>query len=95
MNLFDYTSVKIKMVAKCFFWVASALSVLSGMILFVIGILSDQTAIALIGFCMTPVCVLLYWVSALMMYGFGRIVDNTDEIRYQLEQLDKRKDTQH
>ncbi len=95
MDVFDYTSGKIKMVAKIYFWGVSSLVTLLLFIGFVAGIAYRSVGGALLCFFMIPICVFAIWSSALMMYGFGRIVDNTDEIRYQLEQLDKRKDTQH
>ena len=89
MNVFDYTSGKIKLVAKIYFWSMSIISTLALFIGFVIGIAKDMLFLAFGCFFMIPVLVFSYWWIGLIIYGFGRLIDNTDEIRYQMEHLDE------
>ena len=90
MNLFDYTSGKIKLVANVYFWIVSILTTLALIAGFVIGIVNDMLLMAFICLFMIPVSVLLFWCVSLFIYGFGRLIDNTDEIRYRIEHLENK-----
>ena len=66
---------KIKMVAKVYAWIGIVLSVLVGVILLFSG--SDSILVALIYIFLGP---LLSWLSSLLLYGFGQLIDNTDRL---------------
>ena len=89
MNIFDYTSGKIKLVAKIYFWVMSSLTTLVLFIGFIIGLANRSAVIALVCIFGIPVSVFVFWWTGLLIYGFGRLIDNTDEIRCRLEERDK------
>ena len=95
MNLFDYTSGKIKLVAKIYFWVGAVVVALAGLVGFIVGIVDRDVVSALVCFFAIPIGVLACWVSSLMIYGFGRIVENTDEIRYRLEHQNTHQNDTH
>lgn len=95
MELFDYTSGKIKLVVRILFWVGGIIFAVMMLAGFIVGIVTKELVVALLCLFMLPWGVLLYWVSSLMIYGFGRIVENTDEIRYQLENQNAHQNDTH
>lgn len=70
--MFDNVGGKIKTVAKVVIWVGISASVISGFIL----MLQEDTGI--IGLFIMMIGSLISWISSLMTYGFGQLVENSD-----------------
>ena len=92
MGVFDYTSGKIKLIAKIYFWAAAIFYTFLGFVGFIVSIVNEAAILMLVFLFMIPIGIFITFVSALMIYGFGRIVDNTDEIRYDVEKIREKND---
>lgn len=89
--LFRNIGKKIKLITKVFFWVGVAISVIAAIVLFVLSLLpqyrpfSAQLAVAgiiwLIG---GPIAM---WLSCILVYAYGELVDNTSEIKDRLSKM--------
>lgn len=70
--MFDNVGGKIKAVAKVVTWVGISASVISGFILML------QEGTGVIGLFIMMIGSLVSWISSLMTYGFGQLVENSD-----------------
>ncbi len=84
MKIFDNIGGKIKTVAKVFFWIGTVISVLFSIPFFLeYAQLHDYSSSAATGSLITGILVLVLgplatWLSVIMMYGFGQLVENSD-----------------
>lgn len=89
MGIFDYTSGKIKLVAQIYFWISAILLAFLGFVGFLFALVNKKVWMALLVLVTACVGILVQWAFSLMIYGFGRIVDNTDELRYENKEIKK------
>ena len=84
MKIFDNIGGKIKAVAKVFFWIGTVISILFAVSFFLgYAQLKDYSSSAATGELITGILVLVLgplatWLSVIMMYGFGQLVENSD-----------------
>lgn len=73
--MFDNIGGKIKSLAQVVCWIGIVCSVLYGIIL----IVADED-LAFLGFVVMVIGSLVSWVSSFTLYGFGQLVENTDQL---------------
>ena len=73
--MFDNIGGKIKSLAQVVCWIGIVCSVLYGIIL----IVADED-LAFLGFVVMIIGPLVSWVSSFTLYGFGQLVENTDQL---------------
>ena len=74
--MFENAGKKIKKVAAGYFVVALIVGIVVGIVLSIVGLdRYDGDTLIWVGACMTIGAPILAWLSALLMYGFGEIVD--------------------
>ena len=90
---------KIKVVAKVFFWIGFALGILGGAAAVVAGIYAFAhggwaIGIGAIvgGILFAGLMYLLSWLSVMLLYGFGELVDNSTRFIRMLENESKAED---
>ena len=75
--MFSNIGGKIKKLAKVICWIGIAFSLIGGIAS--ISQTTDQSV--LIGIITIVVGSLVSWISSFFTYGFGQLIENTDEIR--------------
>ena len=81
--MFNNIGSKIMKLAKVICWLGIIASVISGIVTIVAGSGSRYTAGAgvLSGILIIVVGSLFSWIGSFFTYGFGQLIENTDEIR--------------
>lgn len=74
-NLFSNAGGKIKVLAKVFFVLGIIASVIYGIVVMTLGGIH-----VLYGFLIAIIGSISSWISSILMFGFGTIVENTDKI---------------
>lgn len=89
--MFDNPGEKIKTVAKVFFGIGCVSSVLGwiGVLIIAMESKDGKTAllIALASFLVLAIGVVLSWISSLLLYGFGQLIDNSDRTSATMDTL--------
>ena len=70
--MFENIGSKIKGVARVFFIIGCIISVLAGFILM------TNTSYIILGYVVILVGILLSWLSTILLYGIGQLVENSD-----------------
>ena len=86
--MFDNIGGKIKALAKVLCWIGIVLFVISGIVT-MLQEQSDQAVLA--GILTIIVGCLLSWIGSFFAYGFGQLIENTDEL-VRLKRADKREE---
>lgn len=89
--LFRNIGKKIKLLTKVIFWIGVAISVIAAIVYFVLALLPQYLPLSqefatdgikcLIG---GPIAM---WLSCVILYAFGELVDNTSEIKDRLSKM--------
>ena len=74
--MFEDVGKKLQFIAKIVTWIGIALSIISGMVVIVNAIDNNQGGLALVGLLFMGVGSLVSWLSSLVFYAYGEIVDN-------------------
>ena len=70
--MFNNVGSKIKVMAKVFAWIGIAICVIYGFVMLV-----SMEDMALIGLLIMTVGSFVAWISSLVLYGFGELVENS------------------
>lgn len=73
--MFDNIGGKIKSLAQVVCWIGIICSVIYGII-----ITSSDEEMAVLGFIIIVIGSLISWVSSFTLYGFGQLIENTDQL---------------
>lgn len=81
-SLFGFDSVgkKIKSICRIIFYVAVFLTFAGGIALAVFGLVEESAILAIVGVALALLGPVLSYLSCLLFYGFGEIVDNVVSI---------------
>ena len=82
--MYRHIGRKIMVVAKVFAWIGIIASVLGG-----IGMMAANSDLAVLGIAVAVLGSLLSWINSFVLCGFGQLVDNSDEILHEMEQIRK------
>lgn len=82
--MFKNVGKKIMTFSKVYFWVTAPLCVLGGFgtIMEAVDSLYGSVEDAVAGFIIMLLCPLLCWITSLLLYGFGQLIENTAFIAY-------------
>ncbi|MBR3099576.1 MAG: hypothetical protein IKH18_08420 [Clostridia bacterium] len=86
--MFDNIGAKIMKLAKILCWIGIILSIISGIIIIAGGASNsraygyDGGSAALTGILTIVLGCLASWIGSFFTYGFGQLIENTDNIRY-------------
>ena len=75
--MFDNIGAKIKTLAKVICWIGIIFSVIAG----IAGIVNGTAQSVVAGITTIIVGCLMSWIGSFFAYGFGQLIENTDEIR--------------
>lgn len=87
--MYDNIGNKIKGLAKAVFVIETIMSVIAGFIL-----LTIDEDLSLIGFFLMIVGPLVSWLSSLLLYGFGELIDKANEIERNTRGSDIKSETE-
>ena len=73
--MFDNIGGKIKSLAQVVCWIGILCSVISGIV-----IMATDEDLAFLGFVVMVIGSLVSWVSSFTLYGFGQLIENTDQL---------------
>lgn len=80
--MFDEVGKKIKLMVKVFFWLESTASIIVGIVMIVIA--ANEKSYGRVSTIMGLGCLvigpLIAWLSSLILYGFGELVDKVTYI---------------
>ena len=82
--MYRHIGRKIMVVAKVFAWIGIIASIIGGIIMMAI-----DSALTVPGIALAVLGSLLSWINSFLLCGFGQLVDNSDEILHELEQVRK------
>lgn len=88
--MFDEIGTKIQVVAKVLAWIGIYASIIVGAVLFAVGLTQAEE----LGYLMviTPFVIalgcLLSWLSNIVLYGFGKLIEDVEKIRYNMTSHD-------
>ena len=82
--MYRHVGRKIMVVAKIFAWIGIIACILGGL-----GMMAMNSDLAIPGIVLAVVGSLLSWVNSFVLCGFGQLIDNTDELLSELEQVRK------
>ena len=74
--MFGNIGGKIKTLAKVLTWIGIISSVITGISMLATG----DEALVLIGILIAAFGSIVSWVSSFLLYGFGQLIENTDEL---------------
>ena len=74
--MFDNIGRKIKTLAQILAWIGIGASMVIGGMFMSKGVSSS----AWIGFSIAAIGSIVSWISSLMIYGFGQLIENTDDL---------------
>lgn len=82
-TMFDNIGVKIQMVAKTVAWIEIILSVITGIVMFFYGVANFEYSglYVLVGPVVGITGCIAAWLSAILLYGFGKLIEDVGEIR--------------
>ncbi len=86
--MFNNVGGKIKAIAKVVAWIGIVICVIYGFVLLV-----SVEDMALVGLIVMTVGSLLSWVSSLVLYGFGELIDNSAVIANKKESAPTKENT--
>lgn len=87
--MFDFIGAKIRLVAKVQCWIGIIASVIVG---FKVMLSDDGGTAFLIGLLILVFGTLFSYVGSFLLYGFGQLVDNSDEIVAQMHRAARREE---
>ena len=73
--MFDNIGRKIKTLAQVVCWIGIIGSVISGIVM-----MANDEDLAFLGFMIMVIGSLVSWVSSFTLYGFGQLIENTDQL---------------
>ena len=73
--MFDNIGGKIKTLAQVVCWIGIICSVISGIVM-----MANGDELAFLGFMIMVIGSLVSWVSSFTLYGFGQLIENTDQL---------------
>lgn len=80
--MFDNVGEKIKVIAKVFFGIGCSFSLIGWIVAltWAVGLDDGKTAVIVVfgSFFVLAICVVLSWISSLLLYGFGVMIDNSE-----------------
>ncbi len=83
--MFDYIGLKIQSVAKTIIWINIAISIISGIVMFFYALTDLENLWHLIF--ISPVSIVVgcaaAWLSNIILYGFGKLVEDVEYLRTQ------------
>ena len=82
--MYRHIGRKIMVVAKVFAWIGIIASIIGGL-----GMMAMDSALTVPGIALAVLGSLLSWINSFLLCGFGQLVDNSDEILHELEQVRK------
>ena len=91
--MFSNIGMKIKQLSQIGFWLGVGLSVISCILLFVIGILTEEPFLCILAMPVAVTGSLLSWVSSVFSYGFGDQIEYTALIASLMVKADAKKHT--
>ncbi len=84
--MFDHVGKKIKGIATVVTWIGIVISFIIGCILIYEGAQdSDNGILILIGILVMAIGSFIAWLSTILLYGFGELIDNSEKILLRLE----------
>ena len=78
--MFDNIGSKIKTLAKVICWIGILISVISGIVV----IASTGSTGVPVGILVIVLGALLSWIGSFVLYGFGQLIENSEEIKSKL-----------
>lgn len=78
--MFKNIGKKVKTVAEVLFWFDVVLCVLLGIVIIVAAVMEEQASAVLTGFLVMILGPVISWLSAIMVYAFGELVDNSTTV---------------
>ena len=78
--MFDNIGTKIKKLASVIYCINLLISFAVFLILLIVGMKSEQIVLVAISFPCLLLGLLFSWVGSFFMYGFGRLIENSDEL---------------
>ena len=82
--MYSHIGRKIMVVAKIFAWIGIVASVVGGL-----AMMAMNSDLVIPGIVLAVLGSLMSWINSFLLCGFGQLVDNSDELLHELEQVRK------